>query len=421
VTVFNRDTLGNGVRLLTAAMPNAQSVACFLGWAAGSRYESHETSGYAHFVEHMLFTGTERRPSMTALSTEVDSLGAIFNAATRKESTVYYVRCTAEHLERALDILVDMARNSTFDPAEIEREKGVITEEMNMIYQSPKEYVDEHFEALVYGDRPLGRPVIGRREAVAAAERDALVTFARQWYTAPRLVVAIAGGIEGDARPLVEELLGDLPGGAGTFQPATLDGPGERVTVETKDSEQAELALGVPTFPLDHPDRYVLAIVRALLGGGMSSRLYRELVSGRGIAYTITAVIQAYADAGSLWAQGGVTAEKADEAVDVVVREVRRLAEEPVPADELQKARNYAKGRFVFQTETPQGLLQYALRRELVEGMSPEPAEVLAGLDAVTAEDVLRVAGQLLGPDALRLAVIGPFDDPVRFERLLVG
>jgi predicted Zn-dependent peptidase len=418
MTVFRRDTLGNGVRLLTAAMPNAQSVACFLGWAAGSRYESRETSGYAHFVEHMLFTGTERRPSMTALAAEVDSLGAIFNAATRKESTVYYVRCTAEHLERALDILVDMARNSTFDPAEVEREKGVITEEMNMVYQAPKEYVDENFEALVYGDRPLGRPVIGLRETVAAAERDALVTFARQWYTAPRLVVAIAGGIAADARPLVEELLGDLPSGEGAFEPARLDGQ-ERVTVETKESEQAELALGVPTFPLDHPDRYVLAIVRALLGGGMSSRLYRELVSGRGVAYTITTVIQGYADAGSLWAQGGVTAEKAEEAVEVVVRELRRLAEEPVPADELQKARNYAKGRFVFQTETPQGLLQYALRRELVEGMSPEPADVLAGLDAVTAEDVLRVAGELLGPDALRLAVIGPFEDPARFERLL--
>ena len=419
MTVFRRDALDNGVRLLTATMPHAQSVACFLGFAAGSRYESRETSGYAHFVEHMLFTGTERRPSMTALSAEVDALGALFNAATRKDSTVYYIRCTAEHLDRALDILVDMARNSTFDPAEIEREKGVITEEMNMVYQSPKEYVDENFESLVYGDRPLGRPVIGKRETVGAADRDALVSFTGQWYTAPRLVVAIAGGIDRDVRPLVEELVSDLPGGNGAFEPAALDGGGTCVTVETKDSEQAELALGVPALPLDHPDRYVLAIVRTLLGGGMSSRLYGELVSGRGLAYSITAILQAYADAGSLWAQGGVTAEKADEAIAAIVHQLRRLADELVPSEELEKARNYAKGRFVFQTETPQGLLQYALRRELVEGNLPEPAEVLAGYDAVSSEDVLRVSRELLPPEALRLAIIGPFDDPSRFERLL--
>jgi predicted Zn-dependent peptidase len=400
-------------------MPHAQSVACFLGFAAGSRYETRETSGSAHFVEHMLFTGTERRPSMTALSTEVDALGAQFNATTRKESTVYYVRCTSEHLARGLDILVDMARNSTFDPAEIEREKGVIAEEMNMIYQSPREYVDEIFEALVYGDRPLGWPVIGSRETVAAADRGTLVSFVRQWYTAPRLVVAVAGGIEDDPRPRVEELLGDLPVAAEDLVESAFDSPDRQVVIEQKDSEQAELAIGAPSFPVGHPDRYVLAIMRALLGGGMSSRLYRGLVSERGLAYAITTVILAYADAGSIWAQGGVNAEKADEAIAAAVGEVRRIAAEPVPEDELEKARNYAWGRFVFQTETPQGLLQYALQRELIEGDCPDPQEVLAGLGAVTVDDVLRVSAELFAPGALRLAVIGPFDDLARFERLL--
>jgi predicted Zn-dependent peptidase len=356
---------------------------------------------------------------MTALSGEVDSLGAQFNAITRKESTAYYIRCTTEHVDRALDILIDMARNSTFVPSEIEREKGVIAEEMNMVYQSPREYVDEVFEALLYGDRPLGRPVLGTKESVAAADRDSLVSFVRDWYTAPRLVVGIAGGIEGDLRGRVEELLGDVPGGDGGADPAELDGSGERVAIEHKDTAQAELALGAPSFPLGHPDRFVLAIIRALLGGGMSSRLYRELVSGRGLAYTVTAVVESYVDAGAIWAQGGVNAEKADEAVALIARELRRLAAEPVPPDELEKARNYARGRFVFEIETPHGLMGYAIRRELVEGRSPEPEEVLAGLGAVTAEDVQRVAREVFAPGALRVAVIGPFEDTARFEPLL--
>jgi predicted Zn-dependent peptidase len=271
----------------------------------------------------------------------------------------------------------------------------------------------------VYGDRPLGWPVIGRRETVAAADREALVSFVRRWYTAPRLVVAIAGGLDGDPHGRVAELLEDLPGGDGGCERAALNGDDARVAVEQKDSEQAELAIGAPSFPADHPDRYVLGIIRALLGGGMSSRLYRVLVSERGLAYSIITIIQSYADAGSIWAQGGVNAEKADEAVSTVVRELRRLTEEPVPPDELEKALNYARGRFVFQTETPQGLLQYALSRELIEGRTPEPQEVLDGLGAVTADDVRRVARELFAPGALRLAIIGPFDDPARFERLL--
>jgi predicted Zn-dependent peptidase len=418
VTVFRREKLGNGIRVLAAPMPHAQSVACFLGFAAGSRYETRETRGTAHFVEHMLFTGTTRRPTMTAISGEVDALGAQFNASTRKDSTTYWIRCTSEHLDRALDILVDMARNSTFHPAEIEREKSVIAEEMNRIYQSPRDYVDELFEDLLYGDRPLGWPVIGARETVAGADRDQLVSYVRRWYTASRLVVGIAGGVEGDYTRRLDELVGELPAGDGGFEPAALDG-GRRVALEQKESDQAEIAVGAPSFPLAHRDRYVLELIRAVLGGGMSSRLYRELVSGRGLAYTVQTIVQSYVDAGSIWAQAGVNAAKADDAVSAVAREFGRLADEPVPEDELEKARNYAKGRFVFQVETPQGLMGFALRRELVEGEAPEPKELLAALDAVTVEDVQRVAQELFSPGALRLALIGPFEDRARFEALL--
>jgi predicted Zn-dependent peptidase len=419
VGVFQRDELPNGVRILTARMPHSQSAVCFLGVGAGARCEAREDRGAAHFVEHMLFTGTERRPTMTALSSEVDALGAQFNASTRKESTAYYVRSTSEHVERGLDILVDMIRNSTFDPAEIEREKGVITEEMNRVYQSPREYVDELFEELLYGDSPLGRPTIGVKETVAAATRDSLTTFLREWYTAPRIVVGIAGGFEGDLRGRIEELLGDLPTHNGSFAPAEFDDSGRRVVLEQKDTAQADLALGTRTVPLGHPDRWVVEVIRVLLGGGMSSRLYHEVVAERGLAYTVKALTRPYADAGSLWAQGGVNAEKVDEAVEVIAKQLRRLADEPVPPEELDKARNYARGRFVFEIETPRGLMGYSVRQEVVEGGTVEPEDVLAGLAAVTAEDVQRVASELFAPGALRLAMIGPFDDPARFEPLI--
>jgi predicted Zn-dependent peptidase len=414
MTVFERAVLENGVRVLSAPMPHAQSVACYVGFAAGSRLETRETRGTAHFVEHMLFTGTERRPSMTALASEVDALGAQFNAGTRKESTVYYVRCTTEHVGRALDILADMVRHSTFDAGELEREKGVIAEEMNTIYQSPREYVDEVFEALLYGDRPLGWPVIGTKDSVGAADRGRLLSFVSDWYTAPRLVVGLAGGIDGSLGS-IEEFFGDLGGGNGASAPAQIeDGP--MVSLDEKETEQAELAVGVPTFGLDHPDRYVLELIRTVLAGGMSSRLYRQLVSELGIAYSVQGMIEAYVDTGSIWAQAGVTIDKAEEAVAAVAAELRRLAGDGIPADELDKARNSAKGRFVFQTETPQGLVAWAIRRELLEGEAPDPSAVLAGFDRVTADDIRRVASELFAPGALRVAAIGPFDDPARFE-----
>jgi predicted Zn-dependent peptidase len=419
MSVFQREALRNGVRVLTARMPHAQSVACYVGLAAGSRLETHETRGTAHFVEHMLFTGTERRPTMSELAGEVDALGAQFNAGTRKESTIYYMRCMSEHVGRALDILADMVRHSTFDPVELEREKGVIAEEMNTIYQSPREYIDEIFESLLYGNGPLGWPVIGTKESVGAADRDRLVSFVQDWYTAQRVVVGVAGGFD-EARPQIEELFGELGGGNGAVAAdrTTID-DGSQVAIDQKDTDQAELAVGAATFEIDHPDRYVLELIRTILGGGMSSRLYRQLVAELGIAYTVHAVVESYVDTGSIWAQGGVTVDQTERAVAAIAAELRRLRDEPVPTDELEKARNAVKGRFVFQTETPQGLIGWGTRRELVEGFAPEPADVLAAFDRVGAEDVQRVARTYFAPGALRVAAIGPFEDTSRFERLL--
>ncbi|MFL5912330.1 MAG: M16 family metallopeptidase [Gaiellaceae bacterium] len=419
MSTFERHVLDNGLRILTANLPHAQSVTCMVMIAAGSRYETADTNGIAHFSEHMFFKGTERRPDARTIAGEIDAIGGEFNAFTSKESTAYYVKCAAEHRDVALDVLVDMLRNSRFDGGEIEREKGVILEEMNMYFDTPRDYIGGVYDELLYGDQPLGWDIIGRKETVRAATRETFLSYLERWYHPERIVVGIAGRIGDDAVERVSELLGDLPG-AKTDAPAPVQGyENGRVKVFTKASEQAHVIVGVPSYPLEHPDRYALQMVATVLGGGMSSRLFTEVRERRGLAYYVFGVNHSYTDAGSLYSQAGVDITRIDEALTTIATELKGMASDRVPADELEKARSFSKGRFVLQLENPQGLIMFGLRKEVLEGRAPDPEEVLAGISAVTAEDVQRVARDLLADDKLRLAVIGPFDDAERFEKLL--
>jgi predicted Zn-dependent peptidase len=419
MSVYRRDVLDNGLRVLTADLPHAQSVTVMLMLAAGSRYETAETNGIAHFAEHMFFKGTERRPSAREIAGEIDAIGGEFNAFTGKEYTGYYVKCAAEHRDVALDVLVDMLRHSRFAEEEIEREKGVIVEEMNMYFDTPRDFIGGVYEQLLYGDQPLGWDIIGRKETVRGATRETFTGYLDRWYRPARMVLGVAGRTGDDVLERAQELLGDLEQAeTGAPAPARPHANG-RVTVFTKQSDQAHVVLGVPSHPLEHPDRYPLQLLATVLGGGMSSRLFTEVRERRGLAYYVYGLNHSYTDAGSLYAQAGVDIARIDEAVSTIAGELRKIASEPVPADELEKARNFAKGRFVLQLESPQGLIVFGLRKEVLERRAPDPTEVLAGIDAVTGEDVSRVARELIDDERLRLAVIGPFDDADRFERLL--
>ena len=418
--VFERTTLSNGIRLLTAPVPQAKSVSCFVMFAAGARYEEREESGIAHFAEHMFFKGTERRPTARDIATEIDGIGGEFNAFTGKEYTGYYVKCAAETRDIALDVLVDMLRNSRFDPEEIDREKGVIVEEMNMYFDTPRDFIGGVYENLLYGDQPLGRDIIGTKETVRAATRDTFTSFIDRWYRPERTVVGLGGLIGDGLVDRLEELLGSSePRPTGLPEPVVIPANGS-VRVHTKQSDQAHIVLGARSYPLGHPDRYVLQLAATVLGGGMSSRLFTEVRERRGLAYYVFGTNQSYTDAGSLYAQAGVDINRIDDAVTTIAAELRRIAGEPVPAGELEKARAFAKGRFVLGLESPHGTIMFGLRREVLQGAAEEPEDVLAGLDAVTGEDVQRVAEDVLG-GRLHLAVIGPFDDAERFERLLTA
>jgi predicted Zn-dependent peptidase len=421
--VFERHTLDNGLRVLTAPLDHAQSVACFIMLAAGSRYERAENRGIAHFAEHMFFKGTERRPTSRDLTTIVDGIGGEFNAFTSKEYTGYYVRCAADDRDIALDVLLDMLRHSKFDGEEIEREKGVILEEMNMYVDTPRDHIGTVYETLMFGDNPLGWETLGTKETIRGATRGTFLDYIGEWYTPERMVVGVSGKVGDGLVPLLEGMLGDMtPNGPRRPAPADLNGtPGPHVSVHTKDADQAHLVLGVPSYPIEHPDRYALQLLSAVLGGGMSSRLFIEVRERRGLAYYVHGINHSYTDAGSLFAQAGVDIKRIDEAIKVIVAEFQRMADERVSDEEFEKTRSMVKGRFVLRTENPQGLIMYGLNREILEGEVLEPEELLAKIDEVTAEDVQRVARDLIAGDKLRLAVIGPFDDEDRFRQALTA
>jgi len=412
VAVFERQELSNGLRVLTAPLPHAQSVACFVMLAAGSRYEHAANRGIAHFAEHMFFKGTARRPSSRDLTTLIDGIGGEFNAFTSKEYTGYYVRCAGADRDIALDVLLDMLRHSKFDPEEIDREKGVILEEMNMYQDTPRDHIGTVYETLMFGDNPLGWETLGTKETIRSADRDTFLGYIDEWYTPDRMVIGVSGMVGDGLAPMLEELLGDMPrNGAGSPAPAALDrSPGPHVAIHQKDADQAHLILGVESYPLEHPDRYGLQLLSAVLGAGMSSRLFLEVRERRGLAYYVSGMNHSYTDAGSLLAQAGVDLTRIDDAITVVAEQFARMADETVGSDELEKARSLIKGRFVLRTESPQGLIMYGLNREVLEGCALEPEELLAQIDAVSAEDVQRVAQDLIESSKLRLAVIGPFE-----------
>ena len=421
MSTFNLERLDNGLRILTAPMESAQSVTCAIMLAAGSRYETADTNGIAHFSEHMFFKGTERRPTARDISKEIDAIGGEFNAFTGKEYTGYYVKCAAESRDVALDVLVDMLRNSKFDPDEVDREKGVIIEEMNMYYDTPRDFISGVYEELLYGDQPLGWDIIGRKETIRDATPDTFRSYVGHWYKPSRMVVGVGGKIGDGLHERVAGLLGDYPQAkTGEAEPVRLNVNGDaRVKVHTKASDQAHICLGVHSYPLEHPDRYALQVLATILGGGMSSRLFTEVRERRGLAYYVYGLNHSYTDAGTLYAQAGVDINRIDDAVSTIAAELRTIAEQAVPGDELEKAKSFAKGRFVLQLETSQGLIMFGLRREVLESRTPDPQEVLAELEKVTVEDVQRVARDVIAARGPNLAVIGPFDDASRFEKLL--
>jgi len=402
-------TLANGLRVVTTPLSTAQSVSVSIFIGAGSRCEARERQGLAHFLEHMLFKGSRRRPSATAIAAAVEGAGGTLNAYTGKELTCFWNHLPYERLDLAMDVLADMLCYPLLEPEEIEREKSVVQQEIFRTRDQPSLWVTELLSQAIYGDQPMGWSIAGTPESVGAVQREDFLHYLKTWYRPGNMVVSVAGNVEHEA--VVEQaaaMLGGLEEGPVPPLPP-LDGrpPLRRVVVEERPTAQAHLALALMAFPRDDPDRYILLVLNSLLGRGMSSRLFREVRERRGLAYFIGSSISRYSDTGLLTIAAGVGPEKLREALEVITVEVRRLAEEPVGEEELAKARDYTIGTFRLSLETTMALAQRAGESLLTLGEIEPVEEVIGKLEAVTPEDIQRVAQRLL-PSGMALAVVGP-------------
>ena len=413
--------LSGGARLVTAALPERQSTSLVFMFGGGSRLEDDRLAGVSHFIEHLNFKGTKSRPTSKEIADAIEGVGGFINASTDKELTAYWARVPSEHLHLALDVLFDIVTNSKLDPADVERERMVILEELRMYQDQPQEYVQNMFEELIWPDHPLGRDIAGTEDSVARLTRDEILEYANANYRLPNLVIGAAGSLD-DAATLgiVSQRLSLPPsmnGAPPALPPTAQDGP--RVLVRRRKTEQAHVCLGSRAFSYQHPDRYALDLLNTVLGEGMSSRLFLNIRERLGLAYDVHSFTQKHRDTGYLAMYIGVDPKKAVDAVKAATEELRRLKVHEVTPEELARAKEFTKGRLRLELETTNGVAFWLSYQELLLGEIKTVEAELALVDAVSASDIRRVANEVLR-EPIQMAVIGPFARDTGF-RLAIG
>jgi len=419
--LYQKTTLDNGLRVVTSSMPHTRSVCICFFIGTGSRYELPEQAGLSHFVEHLCFKGTERRPTAKDISETIDGIGGILNGGTDKELTVYWAKVARPHFTLALDLLVDMLRNSRFDPVEMENERKVIIEEINMGMDSPQGRVDMLIDELIWPEQPLGRDVAGSKETVSAIGRDMVQDYLSRNYLPGNTVVSVAGDIRHEeVVESMDEVLGGWSDGEhGTWFPADNSQDASRLVVEQRDTEQVYLCLSARGLPHDHPDRFNLALLNLVLGEGMSSRLFQEIRERRALAYDVHSHISHFHDSGSVNVYGSVDPKKMEDVVEAILGELGKLKDDPVPENEIKKAKELGKGRLMLRMEDTRSVAGWMGGQELLMGNIRTVDEVVAIVDAIEAGELQRVARELFLTDKLCLAVVGPCPEEERLMKLL--
>ena len=418
--MYRQTTLDNHLRVYTVPLPNARSVCVGIYLAVGSRYEGAEEHGASHFIEHMLFKGTQRRTARD-IATAIEAVGGYANAGTGREGTSYYALMTVEHLSLALDLLSDMLLNSRFRPRELERERGVIIEEINRTLDTPDDLVFDLITQLEWPASAIGRSIAGSHETVSAMSRAQLLRFMARHYLPDAAAVVVAGPVQHESVVVeVSRYVGAWPPGERPSPaPAERRGAGGEVTAELRGTEQAQMCLSLRGVARRDPDRYAVDVLTAILGDGMGSRLFQEIREKRGLAYSVDASSSHLRDTGSFVVYAGVPPDKADEALGAIIEQLDRARKRVVTPAELERGKEYTKGRLVLGLETPAANAGW-VGSQAAQGLEIiTPEEWIASLDAVTAEDVRRVARRLFDGVAPNLALVGPFEDPDRFRPLL--
>lgn len=420
--LYHKSTLANGVRVVTGPMSGVRSASLIFSYNVGSRVEPDPVAGVSHFLEHMLFKGTERRPDPLTISEEIEGVGGIVNAATGRESTSYWCKVPSTHTELAFDVLADMIRNSLFDEGEIEKERKVIVEEIRSTQDVPEELVHELIDETVWPGDPIGRDIAGSEETVRAMDRATLVDFLERNYTPDRLVIAAGGDVRHDEIvALAEQFFGDLaPTGApDTVRTVTVTQDAKRIALLNRETEQAHLCIGFPGVSYRDERRYAQATIEAILSGGMSSRLFQEIREKRGLVYSVYAYFRGYEDVGQGVIYAGTDLERVEETVEAIVGELKKLRDEPVPAEELEHTKTLRKGRLLMGLEDSRSVASWVGSQEATYGEIKTPEEVMDLIDSVTVEDVQAVAADLIREDLLSLSLIGPYEDEETFGKLL--
>jgi len=419
--MFKKTTLKNGLRIITIPKKNTQSLTVLVLVGTGSKYERKETNGISHFLEHMYFKGTKKRPSATAIAETLDKVGGIYNAFTSEEYTGYFAKVAAQHFELALGWVSDIFLNSLLPEKEIEKEKGVIIEEINMIYDNPMSYVQTLWPKLLYGDQPAGWDVAGTKETVSKMTREKLIDYTEKQYVASNTIVSIAGNFnEPLAIKKVKEFFSKIKTTKPIKKPRVIEQQQKpNLLLHFRETDQTHLCLGVRAFDLFHPKRYVQDLLSVILGGMMSSRLFEKIRAELGIAYYINTNSEENPDTGFLFTQTGIDNKNVEKGILTILKEYKKISQERVPVSELKKAKDYLKGKTTLLLESSDAQASFYTGQELLEKKILTPEEIFKKIDQVSQDDILKVAKDIFQPQKLNLALIGPFKDKKTFEKLL--
>lgn len=418
-----KTTLGNGLRVITAPMPSFESSTVMVMVGAGSRYETKKNNGISHFLEHMAFKGTEKRPTALDISTLIDGIGGEFNAFTSKEITGYFVKSAVSHVELCIDVISDMLQNSRFLVEEINKERGVILEEINLYEDTPARKIGDVYERLLYGDTPMGWDIAGEKDVIKKITREDFMSYMSSLYSPSNMTVVVAGGINPSKTvKMVEKYFGKMmPFATQRYSKVVENQSKPQIFVKQKTTEQVHVALGVRTVPMSHKDHYVLGILSAILGGGMSSRLFHEVRERRGLAYYVRSSSEHFQDAGTLVSTAGLDPKRVTDGISVMVEEYSKIRTQKfAPTDaELKKAKEFVKGHLVLELEDSRAVSIFYGQQEMLEEKIKNPDEILAQFDKVSKDDVVNAAKKYINEGTLNLAVIGNFTSGQNFEKLL--
>ncbi len=410
---IKRTVLPNGLRIITVPMKDAPTVTVLAMVEVGSKYENKQTSGLSHFLEHMCFKGTEKRPAAKDISRELDTLGAQYNAFTSEEFTGYWAKAAKNHVEKLVDVVSDIYLNSTFPAAEIEKEKGVIVEEINMYRDMPQRHVQELFMKALYGDQPAGWSIAGTKETVRSFTRENFLAYHAEHYVAKATTIIVAGGFN---QAKVIGLLKKALAGVNKTKKSTKlavveEQKAPAIIVEHRPTDQSHIVLGVRGYPVGHKNQVAAEVLTSILGGGMSSRLFQRLREEMGIGYYVRASYDALTDHGILSVSLGCDTKRVGEGIEAILAEFKKLKTELVGKEELVKIKQYIAGGLLLELESSDHIAEFFGHQEILRQGLKKPAELIAKINKITAADIQRVANELFLDSKLNLAGVGPLPE----------